>query len=135
MTVEAMKKHLKNKKVERISYLYECIMDESIRMKEYCENYSNPDKAEVRLSLMELKSCIRAIEEELNTLDDFNSCALLETRIDWGGYSRVVKRGTLEHCVELYNTLIEKDELFYDSVADLKIVTDAECSRIMSENY
>lgn len=134
MTVEAMKKHLKNKKVERISYLYECIMDESVRTREYCENYSNPDKAEVRLSLMELKSCIHAIEEELNTLDDFNSCALLETRIDCG-YTRVVERGTLEYCVELYNTLKEEDEWYYDCDADLKIVTDAECFRIMSETY
>ena len=109
-------------------------MNESIRTREYCENYSNPDKAEVRLSLMELKGCIRAIEEELDTLDDFNSCALLETRMDCG-HTRVVERGTLEHCVELYNTLKEEDEQYYDYAADLKIVTDAECSRIMSGAY
>lgn len=134
MTVEAMKKHLKNKKVERISYLYDDIMNESVRMKEYCEYYSGNDKADVRLSLMELKSCIRAIEEELDTLDDFSSCALLEIRIP-SGHTRVVKRGTLEYCVEQYNALKEKDESYYYYDADLQIVTDAECSRIMSGNY
>lgn len=77
---------------------------------------------------MTVEAMKKHFKEELGILDGIGSCALLEIMLP-SGHTRVVKRGTLEYCVEQYNTLQEKYKPYH------YIVTDAECSKILSESY
>lgn len=55
--------------------------------------------------LVDIESTVKAIREYNETLYDFNKCVLVNYR---DGYSTVIARGTIEHCVNVYNALDEE---------------------------